>query len=177
MARRTSIGIRQRAQVHDVSEGEVVGVSIATPSNPSYHAWLWDGSQLVDLRALSSYSAFGCGFAVNNRGQVLVQQVLWDHGTPTGPIGLRSVTMNQRGIVVGQVSIAREVDHAAAWQDGQVTDLGAPNTLGDPASSPASRAGAPFRWDSRPRATSPASWSRTTRGLRDSPAPGGRPSR
>ena len=57
------------------------------------------------------------------------------HFSRPRPIGLGSVTMNQRGIVVGQVSIAREVDHTAVWQDGQVTDLGAPNTLGDPASS------------------------------------------
>jgi len=117
------------------ARGEVVGQCIINPSSPSYRAWLWDGGQLVDLGALSSLNAAGYGFRVNNRGQVLVQQVFWDHGTPTSPIGLASITMNQRGIVVGQASIAREVDHAAVWQDGQVTDLGAPNTLGDPASS------------------------------------------
>jgi len=116
------------------ARGEVVGLSIANPSSPSYHAWVWDGTQLADLGALSSYSAFGYGFAVNNRGEVLVQQVLWDNGTPSS-VSIGTITMNQRGIVAGQISVAREVDHAAVWQDGQVTDLGAPNTLGDPASS------------------------------------------
>src|SRR5947208_3538551 len=118
------------------ARGEVVGQCIINPSNPSYRAWLWDGSQLVDLGALSSLSAAGYGFRVNDRGQVLLREALWDHGTFTGLLGLGAgSTLNQRGIVAGQVSIAREVDHAATWQDGQVTDLGAPNTLGDPASS------------------------------------------
>ena len=117
------------------ARGEVVGQCIINPSSPSYRAWLWDGSQLVDLGSLSSLSAAGYGFRVNNRGQVLLRDALWDRGTFTGPLGLSGVTLNQRGIVAGQVSIARDVDHAAVWQDGQVTDLGAPNTLSDPASS------------------------------------------
>ncbi|HXG95481.1 MAG TPA: hypothetical protein VNJ06_00055 [Gemmatimonadales bacterium] len=117
------------------ARGEVVGQCIINPASPSYRAWLWDGSQLVDLGALSSLSTSGFGFRVNNRGQVLLRDALWDRGTFTGPLGLSGATLNQRGIVAGQVSIAREVDHAAVWQDGQVTDLGVPNTLGDPVSS------------------------------------------
>jgi len=116
------------------ARGEVVGQAIINPSNPSYRAWLWDGSQLVDLGPLSSFTFAGYGVAVNNRGQVLLHDALWDRGTSTG-LGLGGARLNQRGIVAGQVSIARDVDHAAVWQDGQVTDLGAPNTLSDPASS------------------------------------------
>src|SRR5437868_3086611 len=116
------------------ARGEVVGQAIINPSSPSYRAWLWDGSQLVDLGPLSSFTFAGYGVAVNNRGQVLLHDALWDRGTSTG-LGLGGARLNQGGIVVGVVDIARDVEHAAVWRDGQVTDLGAPNTPSDPASS------------------------------------------
>ena len=113
------------------ARGQIAGVAIVTPATPSYHTWLWDGVQMIDLGTSPSC----CTAAINDPGQVMAESFVWDNGTVT-PLSLYPIAMNNGGVVTGGRSVDREVDHAFVWENGQLWDLGAGSpTWANPSSS------------------------------------------
>jgi probable HAF family extracellular repeat protein len=113
------------------ARGQLVGIAIQTPSSPSYHTWLWDGTQLLDLGTMP----FCCTGAINDPGQVAAETFFWDKGAAT-PLPLLPVALNNAGTVVGIRNVAQEVDHAFVWVSGQLVDLGAGNPQDQASSIP-----------------------------------------
>jgi probable HAF family extracellular repeat protein len=120
---------------------------------PQEHAILWQkNGKLIDISA-NTVSSVGnsIGFDrahvidINNNGQVIyyVQTVadnglhyyLWDNGstanlgnfsfyTHENNTGLNSMAINDKGQVLGQISIGSGEQHFAIWKDKKITDLG-----------------------------------------------------
>jgi probable HAF family extracellular repeat protein len=132
--------------------GQVTG--FARTAAGEVHAFLWEeDSGMTDLGTLPGGGG-GIGRGINNRAQVVGQEdgsgfghcgadaqplllpgaaVMWggdgtitDLGTLGGIFAIAK-SINDRGVVVGASSTAREEIHAFLWQDGTMTDLG---TLG-----------------------------------------------
>ena len=57
----------------------------------------------------------------------MAETFVWDNGTVTPLSSIYPMAMSNDGVIAGSMSVDREVDHAAVWENGQVRDLGAGN--------------------------------------------------
>jgi probable HAF family extracellular repeat protein len=135
-------GVRSSARAIN-ERGQVVGY--IDTGGGDMRAFLWQNGRAHDLGALRGACPSSLAAATNGRGQVvgwsgekgncsltisLVERaVLWEQGKMTtlggGPWGSEAVAINERGRIVGHSSITSDTSHAAVWEKGKKTDLGA----------------------------------------------------
>jgi probable HAF family extracellular repeat protein len=106
--------------------GQIIGTS-------RQHAVLWENGRMIDLG-----QGQGRPDAINERGQILGGwgRYIWQDGK-VRKLGFSAAAINNRGQVVGAISVASGGTRAVMWQKGRITDLGPPwqkgkiTTLGD----------------------------------------------
>lgn len=123
------------SQASDVNErGWVAGTSDL--ANGETHGFLWRDDRMTDLGDLSSRHPFTTVHALNDSGQVVGQEEMWDGPTIAWiwdeALGLRRITdfsantadINDAGTVIGQYNPARGELYAYRWRDGVLTRIG-----------------------------------------------------
>ena len=126
------------------SSGDVVGHVVA--GNSAGGGFLWSRGVISSLNELgTSTSPYTIPYAINDQGQVVgesnYQPFLWQQGsgmtalavpnvnwgTGSGPGSGSAQDINRVGQVAGRADVGLHVQDAFLWQNGQASDLGAPD--------------------------------------------------
>lgn len=121
-----------QATAHAINNrGQVVGE--ADTAQGVRHAFLRQNGVMTDI-GLGLPPPWSSGSAINNAGQIVVQQsayaYLWDKGVLTGiggspsqPPSMEALAINDAGQIVGYAAVAISVYHGFLWDNGVMTDL------------------------------------------------------
>lgn len=128
VTRLTPIAGRDLVQAVAINDrGQVIGVS--STRGGSQHGFFWDKGHMTDL------GKYYLPAAIDNQGRVVGNAdgfaFLWQNGKMTNlaktAAHSNAWAINERGQIVGSITLHSPINHASLWQNGKTTDLG---TLG-----------------------------------------------